>query len=140
MKRRHFLALLGGGAGALVLPEPRRVYSFASDLRVPSEPWTLGIDRMLGETDREFIDRMVASHVLGRDPIAQAMVATRARRDIDEGELLTDDDVDYVGHISDVPREDKMPGMHGMIEYGFRKRRPPRFVGSPGFFIADVKL
>jgi len=102
MKRRAFLTGLAATAGALIVP--RRVYSFASELRVPSEPWTLGIDKMPGETDREFVDRMLARQVLGRDPIAQAMISGRVSEDkmpgmrgriIVEDELVASDDIQF---------------------------------------------
>lgn len=55
MNRRGFLSALAGVAGALVLPhEPRRVYSFARELRVPGDDFSPAdierFDRILRET------------------------------------------------------------------------------------------
>ncbi len=104
MKRRTFLGSIAALFGAS---------------RVAAEPEPV-VRRQPTEAECRELNRLISLQVLGRDPLGQAIVEARARRDVDEGELLTDDDVDYFEHISGVPREDKMPGMHGEIVFGER--------------------
>ena len=64
MNRRSFLQAFAATASGLLLPEPQRVYSFASELRVPS----ITENELFGDgSDRDLIIRAGETYYLTKD-------------------------------------------------------------------------